>query len=227
MMLMEIDLLLEEVKNHPLFLRLKSVIENIEGYHDNEDVYSHLVKTARIAKEKVSGNFIENEEAKEKFVKFTNEEIGSVKKRDLLVLLALLHDIGKILSYKENGKISSINWQRGNGQTSCPGHEYLGSTIIGQILKDLDLNPEIISFIEKGIRLHDTFSDYYFATKKDWPIENVIIDTKARGEGIYKEVLFNVFCDCFDAKASDASRPRIIELFSTPSFYTPREYFLT
>ena len=94
------DPLIEKIIRNPLFLRLKNVVEN-NAWHDHEDVYSHSVKTKDIARREISGDFITNPQAKKLFQQFTNEDFNGMKRADIMILIALTHDIGKILYVKE------------------------------------------------------------------------------------------------------------------------------
>ncbi|MGA2968048.1 MAG: HD domain-containing protein [Candidatus Levyibacteriota bacterium] len=220
-----VDSLAEQIKNNPLFLELKGVIEN-NAYHDNESDYDHLIKTYEIAKEQIKGNFIKNPQAKKLFLEFTNTPLDGLTNGDVMLLTALVHDIGKILYYKE-GKIGKpLRHVTKTGHVNMPGHEYWGSTIIPELLKNTGLSEKIIERIVTVVRLHDTFGARYFNPLSNWPLEEIIDDIKARAEGLYKEALFNVYCDCFSAKPFMQTRPKIEEVFNQPSLYTPREYFI-
>lgn len=220
-----LDLIVEKTINNSLFLKLKNVIEN-NPWHDRESVYDHLLKTYKIAKEQIEVDFIKNEEAKKSFLGFINEESDGVKIKDLMLITALIHDIGKILYYKENNQEKPLRHENANGITKMPGHEYWGSTIVPELLKDTGLSKDNTQRIAKVVRLHDTFSDSYLGGLKDKDIDFVIDDIKARAEGFYKEALFNIYCDVFTATPSQQSIKRIIEIFNSPTFYTQREYFI-
>ena len=45
-------------------------------------------------------------------------------------------------------------------------------------------------------------------------IEEIVDDVKARAERLYKEALFNVYCDCFYAKPFVESKQKIEEIFN-------------
>jgi hypothetical protein len=221
----ERDRIIEQIIKHPLFLRLKNVVE-ISPYHDHEDVYSHSLKTKDIAIKEIRGDFITNPQAKQLFEQYTNEDINGMKRKDMMVLIALLHDIGKVLSVKEAGETRSILETRSDGNTSCPGHEYRGSLIVGTILSELNISPELISSIAQVIALHDTFNDGYMVQKSSWSMEQLISEVKSRAEDTYIEALFNIYCDNFTVDVSKSSREIIRKLFNEPSLYTRREYII-
>lgn len=209
-----------------LFLRLKDVVEN-NGYHDHEVVYDHLIKTKDIAQREIKGDFIANPEAKKLFLKFVNEDFYILKRVDIMILIALLHDIGKILTVYEGDTEHPLLATNSSGITFCPGHEFWGSTIIGEILNDLALPEEVINYIATIIKLHDTFSDSYWKDRKEWLLEQILNDVKSRAGGFYKEALFNIYCDCFNAKPFEYGKSMIIKIFNEPSLYIKREYVIT
>lgn len=223
---MEIDNIIESIINDPLFLRLKEVVEN-NGYHDHEAVHDHLIKTKDIAKRAISGDLITNPEAKKLFLQFINEDFQGMRRADIMILIALLHDIGKILTVKEGDNTEAIMVTDSSGITSIPGHEYWGSTIVGMILQGLSLEAEVIAYIANVVRLHDTFGEVYFSVRKELSMESLLNDTKSRAEGLYKEAMFNQYCDCFSAKPFKYGKEMIIKLFNEPELYQKREYVIS
>lgn len=221
---------LEKIKSHPDFLKLKNVVENINGYHDHEDVFTHCVKTANFAISARTGDFITNTFAKEKFMEFMDEKILGMKRKDIAVLIALLHDSGKILSFREEGKILTTNTKKPFTEegTMCPGHEYWGGQIIvKKILKDLNFEKNLIEFISRMVELHSIVNDNnYYVSRENWPIEDLVFDVKSKVEGRFIEGLFNAYCDWNDAPAAEIGIKKIIEIFNTPLLYAKREYFI-
>ena len=219
------DPLIEKIIRNPLFLRLKNVVEN-NAWHDHEDVYSHSVKTKDIARREISGDFITNPQAKKLFQQFTNEDFNGMKRADIMILIALTHDIGKILYVKEGSSVRSIEVTDKEGITSPPGHEDCGYTIVSKVLKGLSLNDEIVSYISKGVKVHDGFQGDYLPSRKDWPMEKLINDIKSRAEGLYIESMFNNFCDVFTAPPFQPYKELVIKIFNEPSLYKRREYVI-
>lgn len=216
------------IVSHKLFQRTKDVVENIKGTHDHESVHDHLIKTANIARLRVTGDFISSPEAKKLFTVFMDEKISGVAKRDISIITALLHDSGKILSFKEGGKQYEMNTHFPDGQTSCPGHEFLGATlVVPEILRVIPLPKEAKQVIQAVIRQHDTFMYPYFMPRKDWTVKAIIADMKAKAEGYYKEVLFNIYADLYTAELFAFAKPIVEAIFNEPYFYEERVYFLS
>ena len=218
-----LDATVGKIIQNPLFLKLKDVIEN-NPWHDHESVYDHLLKTYNIATKQIDGHFISNKTANKLFLNFVNEKSDEVKIKDLMLITALIHDAGKILHYKEEGQEKPLRHEDQNGNTKMPGHEYWSSTIAPLLLKNTGLSEKNIQRITKVVRLHDTFNDNYLANTLE--IEELIDDIKARAEGLYKEALFNIYCDEFTAKVSENSIKKIKEVFNHPYLYSQREYFI-
>ncbi len=215
---------LSKITKHPIFIKQKEIIEK-NSYHDNQSVYDHALQTADIAKREISGNFILNPEAKNQFNNFLESNLLGIKKKDSLVIAALIHDIGKVYSFKENGKVYPL-LSTLNGATNIPGHEYLGSKLTPQLLSLLDLPREVVEEISNIVRLHDTFNAQYFANKADWNLDEIVNDVKAKAEGFYLEVLFIRYCDCYEAKPFQDAKKAIEKIFNNPLLYTKREYLV-
>lgn len=220
-----INNLVEKIINSPLFLKLKEVVEN-NAYHDQESIYDHLIKTKNIAQREILGDFITNPEAKKLFLNFVSEDFHGFKRSELMILIALLHDIGKVLSLKENGKTSSLLITDSKGETRCPGHEYWGSTIVGEFTKDLSFPDEVINYISKLIGLHGAFQADFLPSRKDLPLLEIINDVKSGAEGYYIESMFNNFCDVYTASPFQPLKQLVIDIFNEPVLYTKREYVI-
>lgn len=205
---MDIDLIAQKIISTSLFLKLKNVIEN-NSYHSNEPVYNHLLKTFEKAKQEINGTLIINPKAKEKYNAFVEEKIGYIKRKDLMQILALIHDIGK--SVKPLIKLA-------DGSTKAPNHEYEGSLIVKDVLTDTELPEEAIAFLEKGVRLHDAFNAFY-QENKNLNSAEYIDAMKKRSEGMHIEETFNALCDCYSAVPFHDALPIIKQMFNDPYFY--------
>lgn len=196
------------------------------GWHDHERVFDHALKTADRAKQEVGGEFITNEKARKLFLEWMDEDIFGMKRRDVCVLTALVHDCGKVLQYREGDTINSLATTfLQTEQTSFPGHEYWGGElVVPEILKDISLHVSLKEHIATLVKVHDTFNIYFFG-KQDWSLAKLIEDAKSRAEGYYKEAMFNSYCDCYTASAFASAKARIEEVFNKPDLYTKRTYF--
>lgn len=230
---MNIDAVLEQIQNHPLFLRLKNVVENgFENgkvWHDHEPVFDHATKTLRIAKERLSGDFITNPQAKELFEQWKENDVFGVKQKNLTQIIALIHDCGKILSYTEGEKVATLITPKPGfpEQVLCPGHEYWGAKlIVPELLKNIDIPEKAKGYIQTVVEYHGFFSNPYFPTKTNQTVDELLQGLKPYYGGYYIEGLFNMYCDGYTATAFDEGKKRIEELFNTPDLYTLREYFI-
>lgn len=220
-----LESLINKIIQSPLFLRLKAVVEN-NGYHDHEDVYSHLLKTKDLAQKEIKADFITNPEAKKLFLEFIDEDFYGMKRAEIMLVIALLHDIGKILKVKEGDNLKSIVVTDADGITSIPGHEFWGSTIVSKFLVGINLPEEVLNYIATIIKLHATFDEVYFNIRKDWPMDRLLNDVKSKAENFYKEAMFNQYCDCFSAKPFEHGQEMLIKLFNEPTLYVKREYVI-
>ena len=197
---------IEQIKSNKNFLKLRDVVEN-NAYHDNEPVFDHLIKTYGIAVREINANFITNKEAKEKFDQYTNGEVKGIKKKDLMLILALIHDIGKTVKFEKLD----------NGSTNAKGHEYEGSLIVPDFVEGLP--KEVTDYLSTGVRLHGVFNDSWNKNKNASPPDlfNIV---KQQSEGIGVELVFNSYCDCFTAKPFQPAIPLIHQIFNERKIYT-------
>jgi hypothetical protein len=228
--MIDLDPLISQIKSNEFFLKLKDVVENIEGFHDKESVYDHSLKAADAAKKIREGEFITNPGAKKLFSVWLDEEISGMKRKDIVVLAALLHDCGKILKFKEGEKSGTLSTSKPNSvdQTYAPGHDYYGAQfVVPEILKDTGLDKKIIDYISSIVRLHSTLNDpNFYSARSGWNREDLISLIKSLAEGFWLEELFNAYSDNFFAHGFESARKKIIEIFNESSLYIPRSYFI-
>src|SRR5260221_543867 len=178
----DVDAISKQITAHELFQKQKNIVENLNGWHDHECTFDHSIKTADRAKQEINGKFITNKKARELFLLWMDEDFSGMKRHDILILTALLHDCGKILFYKEDKKTKplQIKFPNTDDQTSFPGHEYWGGEIVvPEILKEIEINSTIKEHIATLVKLHDTFNGF-FQSKQNWSLEELITDAKSR-----------------------------------------------
>ncbi len=199
---------IKKIIQNPLFQKLTEVIEN-NPWHDHESVFDHLIKTKDIALREISGDFITNPESKKAFIKFVNEDLHGRTRADLMVLAALLHDVGK----PETPQLVI------DGMTQAPGHAAKGGEIAPKFLEVINLTEQQIEYISKIVGSHDTFQNEYLPSKKDWSIQDIVADMKTRLDGFYIESMFNNFCDVYTASPFQEYKPTVIKIFNEPNLY--------
>ena len=223
------DQIVSRIINNNHFIKLKKIVENVEGWHDHEDVFSHSLKTADIAKRERTGKFITNRKARTLFLKWMTEETYGMKRQDVVVLIALLHDCGKILNYHEGKNTKSLitKYPPQPSQTMCEGHEYWGGQlVVEKMLKTLGFTSKLMQYIKTVVKVHGVFSNPYFPSKQNWSLPHIIADAKAQAGGYYKEAMFSMYCDGYTASAFTEGRKKIEEIFNDPSYYITRNYFI-
>ena len=218
---------LEEITHkllkHPYFAKAKQVKEMNPG-HPEDSVYTHLVQTADFITAHKDGAFIANTDARKLFQDFMNRKIEGVLYSDIAILTGLVHDIGKILSYKEEEKIFSSNQVSPNtGFTYNPHHGYYGSVIVKPLLKEVGLHEKIVDYITDIVRFHLVPFDYYKGTA-GYAIKDAIDDLKPRMEGRHIEVCINAYGDIAQHKPLQECFELIGRMFEEPHFYSTREY---
>lgn len=223
----DIHALQQHIISHSLFQKLKESIEYFPGYHEHETTYDHLLKTAQIAEENIDGHFITNPAAREKFLQLVKQRMHGTDLQTIMILTALLHDVGKLLIYTEHGETKPLRVVDEQGYTPFPGHEYWGGLlVVPEILKDVDLTPADKQMIADIVKVHGFYADTYFPSKKDWPLEKIISFVKSGANGYYEESLFNQYCDCYDASGFAFGKEIIETIFNDPTFYNKRQYLL-
>ncbi len=200
---MKLEEIIQEIVKQPGFLSLKDIVED-NPYHGHEDVYAHSLKTMELAGKNIDGSFITDPEARTLFLKYVREDLGGMSRGDLMILIALLHDIGK-------AGVEQVQTEDG---TRLLGHEKKGAEMVGLMIEDLRFTKNQVDLIEKVIRLHDKYNEKNLS--KGLRIERI----REMGEGAHVEILFNIYCDCFNAKPFQGLLEVIRKIFIDKELYS-------
>lgn len=207
----------EQIVNNPHFLKLKKIIEN-NSYHDHESVFDHSIKSYKFAQKEIKGSFIKNEEAKMAFDSYISVRVDGVEKRDLMQILALVHDIGKTTVFEIDGKQKSIVETLPNGETFTPYHDYWGSLIVKDVVDGVGFSDEQIWYLSNCIRIHGTFNSVW-KENGDKNATEILEILKKASEGCHVEQIFNGYCDCYSAKPFKDAISLIHGLLNMPETY--------
>lgn len=220
---------LEEVTQkllaHPYFEKTKHIKELGPGHPENS-VFLHLTQTADVIKQRLNGEFIQNPDARKLFLDFVNRNIEGNLYKDIAIVTGFIHDIGKILSYREEENIFPINQLKpGTDSSQSIDHGYYGSLIVDKLLHDSGITGKIINDITDVIRLHLIPFDYY-AKVANLPIRAIIDDLKPRMQGKHIAVCLNALGDIDNNSPLAPCKELLYKMFEEPHFYSTREYFV-
>lgn len=158
-------------KELPEFYELKKVIEN-NSWHNNESTFTHTLNVLRDLKK-----FLRNSK-NIKLKKYLNQLVDGYKRKDLLFLATVFHDLGKKETIIKNGKL-----------TSFPEHEKISILKSENILKDFDLSKKekeiVLGIIKYHSDLHSILDeenknrkkqfDKLMKLSKDFSVELIIM----------------------------------------------------
>jgi putative nucleotidyltransferase with HDIG domain len=176
---MEDDILLSQL---PELNLLKEVIED-NKWHNNQLVYDHTISVFKELQLLLKLNVIDEKEQEEAVSKHLDEKIGNHARRNLLLIAALLHDIGKRNTMKVNP----------DGSTTFPGHEEKGAGMINSFSRQLGLNPNDIEFVKTLVLLHgETHKAVGSCTKNR---KSKLDDIRKKFRGQFLELLLLCWAD--------------------------------
>jgi len=160
-------------KDLPEVYALKKVVED-NGWHEKQDVFVHTMAVLKQL-ELLLDLKIFTPENKKLLQKQLKKRVGNHTRKELLVVSTLLHDIAK--------PITAIRDK--TGVVRCPGHEFIGSTMIKKFSSRFGLNKKDEEFVKKIVFFHGYIVD----------IINQVMD-KGKKEfylNIYKEIFGDIY----------------------------------
>jgi len=131
----------------PEIYDLKKTTEN-NSWHKSQNLFDHTVKVVSDLNEILKPNSF-SKSTRRKVNQRLEERIGKYNRRDLLMIIAILHDIGK--------PITLIN--SSDNTTKCPAHEIIGASLIPQFAKRFLLTREEENHVKKIVEYHSLFID--------------------------------------------------------------------
>lgn len=170
-------------KELPEFYDLRRVVEK-NAWHDKEMTFNH---TLAVLSE------LETLLAKYNNA-YLNESTGNCKRKDLVFLAALLHDLGKPDAYLINE----------DDTTSFPEHEKIGAQKAAAVLKRFDLLDWEVKAICDMIRYHGAIHD--MINPKDAELDKKLAEFRQEHKGIFFELMLLCFADTL-ASNLKLSRP--------------------
>lgn len=157
---------------------LKGIVEN-NAWHDNDDVYVHIMTVFNNLKKNLLLEFIKDSQVKERLNKYLNQKVGALTKRQILLWCGLLHDIAKPQTIKNN-----------NGVTSCPNHEPEGAVIAKKIFNRLNFSEQDAERLYQIIYNHSVPHQLLNPMKNSEQIKNAAGEVKTKFGDIFIELLF-------------------------------------
>jgi putative nucleotidyltransferase with HDIG domain len=161
-------------KELPEIYQLKEIIEN-NDWHNHESVFDHTLTVLRELKKiiKTSSPKIKRE---------LNKRIDNYRRKDLLFLAALFHDIGKRKTLR---KINDITWSS--------GHEREGAKKVKKILDRFDLSEKEKRIVRKIVRNHGLIP--IIAYPKNNNLSREFNEFKSRYSDIFLELILLAIAD--------------------------------
>jgi len=169
----------------PEFYELKNTVENsADGWHVNESVFDHTISVMSALGKIISQN--------KNVKKYLVSKIGGNSKKNLLLLSALLHDVGKKEALTKDGKF-----------TNCKGHEPISVKKSKVILKRLNLSEKETRKVLKIIANHSEFHKLLKPDNQNFKKEYSTI--KKRLKDIFLELILLTYADTINSKLKNVN----------------------
>jgi len=171
---------IDKIKNRafeeslPELYQLEEIIEN-SLWHINESVFDHTIAVVKELEELI-------EKVNVKLKDYLNEKINNYLRKEVLLLGAIFHDIGKVETFIKE-----------DGTTKCLGHEEKGAEKLKEIIRRFDLLREEQSLVIQIVKNHGVIHDILSYPKEQ--IRKEIEDFKLQHSNIFWELVLLSMAD--------------------------------
>lgn len=133
----------------PEVYELKKITEN-NSWHKSQNLFDHTIETVTILSNIISLKMFSNKKfLKNVKYKFEKRIFENYKRKDLIMISAILHDIGKPITLIINN----------DETTACPLHEIVGSSLIDLFSKRFLFSKKEELYVKKIVEYHTLFID--------------------------------------------------------------------
>ena len=162
-------------KELPKFYELKRVIEN-NSWHDNESTFTHTLNVLKKLKQFM------NDKKNTKVIRYLDKKVDNHKRKDLLFLASVFHDLGKKETIVKDGKISSF-----------PKHEKISVLKTKKVLRKFDLTKREQNIVLKIIEGHSNI--HSIVEKDNKKLVTQIQKIKKSSQDFFVELIIMVMID--------------------------------
>lgn len=127
----------------PDLYRLKSIVEKSD-WHDNEDVFTHTLKTLNEIDLLLNFDWIEIKCLKDYWINYFNKKISKLTRLQVLRIATLIHDFGKY---------DTIIYDKKN-RSSCPDHEIISANYVDKYFSLFNMSEKEINRCKKIVINH-------------------------------------------------------------------------
>jgi hypothetical protein len=167
----------------PEIYSLKDTVED-NGWHNKQDVFSHTLSVLKQLENNLQLNMF-TEKKRELLKKQLNTKVGNYSRKELLIVSTLLHDIGK----------SVTDIKDKNGIIRCPGHEFVGSTMIESFSPRFGFDKKDEEFVKKLVFYHGYIFEMLNQIMSNGDKEFYINSYKKAVGDIYYELVLLFYSD--------------------------------
>ena len=169
-------------KDIPEFYELDQIIEN-NPWHNRESVFKHSLSVAKELKKLIK-------KASQKIKVYLDQIIAIYSRKELLLLAAFFHDIGKKETFKQE-----------NNSTKCLQHEEKSAEKLRHFLPKFNLPAEEKKLVIEVVRNHGFFHDLLDCPKRN--LEEKLKEFKRNNTQIFLEVVLLSMADILGSQLKE------------------------
>jgi putative nucleotidyltransferase with HDIG domain len=167
----------------PELYEMQGLIEN-NAWHDHDPVFVHSVAVLERMRKNLALDFVTDPQVKTRIESHLDATVSDYSKLELLQVAALLHDIGKPMTLKKEGEL-----------TTCINHEAVGADFVPTILKRLSFQPAEIEYIALLIKHHGLAHEVLDSSKTEEQLKEDFHRIKEQHRDIFVEMMLLALSD--------------------------------
>ncbi|MBW3015540.1 HD domain-containing protein [Candidatus Woesearchaeota archaeon] len=186
-------------------------ISDKNDFHTEPNVLVHTRAVEDAVQNSLTFDYVKGD-SKKRLEDLFNERVGDHTRAQLMRCAAVLHDIGKAMTYDDEGVEKPVLQVKENGDTTCPKHADIGSEAAYKVLLREGFSEKEASYVRDVIKDHMRLFNLYDSLADAKNPEKTFNKTVSKLSELYINVLVHTRADLMGCTKRPDYKPKQLTL---------------